>query len=66
MLSDVSMPAEAYFIYKIPEDIHITFDPQFLLEVTFPQSGGGLVPVTAGVQLARNRAFSGHLYAVDA
>lgn len=40
---------------KIPEDIQINFNPDFLLDVTFPQPGGRSVPLTAGVQLPRNR-----------
>jgi hypothetical protein len=40
---------------QIPQDLHITFHPDVLLEVTLPQAEGPPVPVTAGVQLPRNR-----------
>ncbi|KAJ3552266.1 hypothetical protein NM688_g4240 [Phlebia brevispora] len=44
----------AFASAQIPEDLHITFDPTVLLEVTLPQLNGQEVPVTAGVQLPRN------------
>jgi len=39
----------------IPEDAHITFEPNTLLEVIFPQATTRPVLVTAGVQLQRNQ-----------
>jgi len=44
---------QAFDTANIPADIHFTFNPQFLLEVTFPEATG---PITlrAGVQLPRN------------
>ncbi|KAI0761434.1 PEBP-like protein [Irpex lacteus] len=49
---------------SIPEDLHINFNPRFLLEVTFPQPGGRSVPVTAGVQLPRNQTVGPPHFAV--
>lgn len=39
---------------QIPSDIHITFNPTTLLEVTFPQTNGKAITLHAGVQLPRN------------
>ncbi|PSS37079.1 hypothetical protein PHLCEN_2v1118 [Hermanssonia centrifuga] len=44
----------AFDAANIPNDIHITFNPTVLLEVTFPEAAGPPVAVTAGVQLPRN------------
>ncbi|KAI0086227.1 PEBP-like protein [Irpex rosettiformis] len=49
---------------SIPEDLHINFNPNFLLEVTFPQPGRRSVPVTAGVQLPRNQTVGPPHFAI--
>lgn len=39
---------------QIPTDLSIKFDPQALLDVTFPQESGKPITLKAGVQLPRN------------
>ncbi|KAI0060349.1 PEBP-like protein [Artomyces pyxidatus] len=39
---------------KIPEDIHLTFDPTVLLKVTFPETKAPPIHLTAGIHLPRN------------
>ncbi|RXW17741.1 hypothetical protein EST38_g8115 [Candolleomyces aberdarensis] len=50
-LSDVT---KAFKDAKIPGDLSINFDPQALLDVTFPQESGKPITLKAGVQLPRN------------
>ena len=39
---------------QIPQDLHITFNPSILLEVTLPQKNGPAVPIKAGEHIQRN------------
>ncbi|KAF8061715.1 PEBP-like protein [Lyophyllum atratum] len=45
---------QAFNAADIPADLSITFNPRFLLEVTFPQTSGRAITLHAGIQLPRN------------
>ncbi|KAI0089946.1 PEBP-like protein [Irpex rosettiformis] len=49
---------------KIPQDLHIKFNPEFLLDVTFPQPGGQSVPVSAGIVLPRSETAGPPQFAI--
>lgn len=44
----------AFEAANIPTDLHLTFNPQFLFEVTFPEGTESPITLHAGVQLPRN------------
>ncbi|KAF9536153.1 hypothetical protein CPC08DRAFT_771703 [Agrocybe pediades] len=46
--------ADQFRRHNIPEDLHINFKPQVLLEVTFPQANGSSVSITPGEELGKN------------
>ncbi|KAJ3483642.1 hypothetical protein NLI96_g6171 [Meripilus lineatus] len=39
--------------FQIPNDANLDFNPNFILDVTFPQAEGGSVPLSAGMTLPR-------------
>ncbi|KAJ7643973.1 PEBP-like protein [Roridomyces roridus] len=45
---------EAFVAANIPEDLHITFEPTALLEVSLPQATGSLITLKAGIQVPQN------------
>jgi len=45
---------QAFDNANIPTDLHITFNPTALLEVTFPETGSRPITLHAGEQLRRN------------
>lgn len=49
---------------NIPSDVHITFNPSVLLEVTFPQPSGPSITIHAGEQLPRNATVGPPHFAV--
>ena len=54
-LTSLQRDSTIFHLLQIPANANITFQPDTLLEVAFPQTGNHPVLVKAGVQLARNR-----------
>lgn len=63
---DTSLSAvkRAFEAADIPNDLSITFNPRFLLEVTLPQPTGASITLHAGVQLPRNATAGPPSFAV--
>ncbi|PPQ74848.1 hypothetical protein CVT24_002906 [Panaeolus cyanescens] len=62
----VGQVRKAFDNANIPQDIHITFNPQTLLEVTFPQSGAPPITIHAGEQLPRQDTAGPPLFSLRA
>ncbi|KAF8989029.1 phosphatidylethanolamine-binding protein [Cyathus striatus] len=62
--TSVSQVKKAFDDANVPADIHITFNPKALLEVTFPEGKNSPIILHAGVQLPRNATAGPPIFSV--